>query len=60
MPDPQKDLESLVGDDDSSMPAADQIHRAQRVVAAHAKDVDEARIFLSMLGIADAPESDSQ
>lgn len=60
MPDPKKDLESLVGDEDQSMPAADQIHRAQHVVAAHAKDVDEARMFLSMLGISDASDPDAQ
>lgn len=58
MPDPQKNLESLVDDEGDAMPAADQIRQAQRVVAAHAEDVEEARMFLTMLGIAEAPDAD--
>ncbi|NLE79002.1 MAG: hypothetical protein GX610_05370 [Rhodococcus sp.] len=58
MPDAQKNLESLVDDEDDVMPAADQIRQAQRVVAAQANDVEEARMFLAMLGIADTPDTD--
>ncbi|MFD4366834.1 hypothetical protein [Rhodococcus sp. NPDC058521] len=54
--DSKKDLESIVDEDADSTLAADQIHRAQRVVAAQANDVEEARMFLAMLGIADAPD----
>ncbi|WP_187774365.1 MULTISPECIES: hypothetical protein [Lolliginicoccus] len=44
--------ENHVITDDEIEPLADETARqAQRVVAAHAKDADECRMFLSMLGI---------
>lgn len=58
MPEPKKSLEALVDDDADSMLATDQIHRAQRLVAAQAHDIEEARMFLAMLGIADATDHD--
>lgn len=60
MPKPKDDLESIVDDDTDLTPAAEQIRRAQRVVAAKAKDVEEARMLLAMLGIADQSDDDSQ
>ncbi|GGC74378.1 hypothetical protein IEU95_16140 [Hoyosella rhizosphaerae] len=45
--------------DDEIEPLADETARqAQRVVAAYAKDADECRVLLSMLGIAPAARAE--